>query len=168
MNRRGLDARFFTGSLVEDLRAHAFALCPAEIHAKENGRPVLRFGAAGARLDGHDGVEVIVLAGEQCLRFQFGDVGVRGSEFAVQFLEQIILLFSVGFFLSKMNVRFDITGNRSQFFVGGNLFFGAFALAQNTLRGFLVVPESGIGDAGFEGLQALAILWRVKDSSARA
>jgi len=111
---------------------------------------------------------VIVLAGEQCLRFQFGDVVVRGSEFAVQFLEQIILLFSVGFFLSKMNVRFDITGNRSQFFVGGNLFFGAFALAQNTLRGFLVVPESGIGDAGFEGLQALAILWRVKDSSARA
>ena len=111
---------------------------------------------------------MVVLAGEERLRFEFGDVGVCGSEFAVQFLEQIILLFGVGFFLSKMNVSFDITGNRSQFFVGGNLLFGAFAFAQNTLRGFLVVPESGIGDAGFEGLQALAILWRVKDNSARA
>jgi hypothetical protein len=33
------------------------------------------------------------------------------------------------------------------------------------LRGFLIVPEIGLRDAGFEGLQALA-MWRgVKDSS---
>jgi hypothetical protein len=35
------------------------------------------------------------------------------------------------------------------------------------LGGFLIVPEIGIGDAGFETLQALAVLWGVKDSSAR-
>jgi hypothetical protein len=33
------------------------------------------------------------------------------------------------------------------------------------LRGFLIIPEIGLGDARFEGFQALA-MWRgVKDSS---
>jgi hypothetical protein len=35
------------------------------------------------------------------------------------------------------------------------------------LCGFLIVPEIGVGDARFEGLQALAVLRRVKDSSER-
>jgi hypothetical protein len=35
-------------------------------------------------------------------------------------------LFGVSFFLRKMNVRFDVIGKRSQFFVSGNLLFGAF------------------------------------------
>jgi len=67
-----------------------------------------------------------------------------------------------------MNIRFDIAVERSKFFVGGNLFFGALAIAQDGLRRFLIVPEIGIGYASLEGFQALAILWRVKDSSARA
>ena len=83
LNRRGLDTGFFAGSLVEDLRAHASALCPAEIHAKKDGSPVLRLGAARPGFDGHDGVEVVGLAGEQRFCFQFGDVSIRGGEFAV-------------------------------------------------------------------------------------
>jgi len=47
------------------------------------------------------------------------------------------------------------------------LFFGAFAVAQNFLRGFLIVPEVWIGDACFQRLQALAALRRVKDNSGR-
>src|SRR5260370_28480129 len=39
-------------------------------------------------------------------------------------------------------------------FVGGNLIFGAFAVAQDGLRGFLIVPEIGQCDTGLEGLQA--------------
>jgi hypothetical protein len=30
------------------------------------------------------------------------------------------------------------------------LFFGAFAVAKDSLRFFLVVPEVGLSDAGFE------------------
>jgi len=67
-----------------------------------------------------------------------------------------------------MNIGFDIAGEGSKFFVSGNLFFGAFAIAEDALRRFLIVPEIGIGYASLEGFQALAILWRVKDSSARA
>jgi len=45
------------------------------------------------------------------------------------------------------------------------LIFGAFAIAQDGLRGFLIVPEIGLCDAGLEGLQALAMGRGVKDSS---
>jgi hypothetical protein len=48
------------------------------------------------------------------------------------------------------------------------LFFGALAISEDALCGFLIVPKSGIGDTGFEALQALAVQGRVKDSSVRA
>jgi hypothetical protein len=48
-----------------------------------------------------------------------------------------------------VDVRFEVTAHRGELFVRGNLFFGALALAQNSLSGFLVTPEIGVGDAGF-------------------
>jgi hypothetical protein len=36
------------------------------------------------------------------------------------------------------------------------------------LRGFLIAPEIGVGGFGFQRLQAVAVLRRVKDNSARA
>jgi hypothetical protein len=66
-----------------------------------------------------------------------------------------------------MDIRFNVAGERGEFFVRGNLLFSALAVAENTLRGFLIVPEIGIGYASFECFQALAILRGVKDSSER-
>jgi hypothetical protein len=77
-------------------------------------------------------------------------------------------LLDVGFFPGEVDVRFDVAGNRGEFFVRGNLLFGAFSLAENALCRFLIVPEVGIGDARFETFQSLAVLRDVKDSSARA
>jgi hypothetical protein len=74
-------------------------------------------------------------------------------------------LFGVGFFLCQVDVRIEIAGERGEPFVGGDLFFGAFAVAQDGLRGFLIVPEIGLGNAGFEGFQALAVRSGVKDNS---
>jgi hypothetical protein len=48
------------------------------------------------------------------------------------------------------------------------LIFGTFAIAQDGLRGFLIVPEIGRGNARFEGLQALTVWRSVKDNSERA
>jgi len=108
---------------------------------------------------------MIVFAGEQRFRFQFGDVVFGIVEFAVELFEQINALLGVGFFLREMDVGVEIAGKRSELFVGGDLVFGTFAIAQQGLRGFLIVPEIGLSDAGFEGFQALA-MWRgVKDSS---
>jgi hypothetical protein len=79
----------------------------------------------------------------------------------------VVLLFRVGFFQREMDIRFNVAGERSEFFVGGDLLFGALAVAENTLCGFLVVPKSGIGDARFERFQAFTVLRGVKDSSER-
>src|SRR6516225_7660920 len=76
LNRGVLDAGFFTGSLVENRGVESSALSPAKIHAQEDGSPVLGLRAAGTGLDGHDGVEVIVLAGEQCAGFELADIRV--------------------------------------------------------------------------------------------
>jgi hypothetical protein len=54
-------------------------LGPAEIHAQEHFRPVLGFGAAGAGLDGEDGVEAIAFAGEESFCFEVGEEGVGGG-----------------------------------------------------------------------------------------
>jgi len=62
-------------------------------------------------------------------------------------------LLDVGFFLSEMDVRLDVAGDGRELLVRGDLFFGSFPLAENTLCGFLIVPETGIGDARFESLQ---------------
>jgi hypothetical protein len=49
-----------------------------------------------------------------------------------------------------MDVRVEIAGKRSEFFVSGDLIFGALAVAQDGLRGFLIAPKIGRGDARFE------------------
>jgi hypothetical protein len=76
-------------------------------------------------------------------------------------------LVNVGFLLGEIDVGFDVAGAGREFLVGGNLFFGALAITENTLSRFLIAPEIGVGGAGFEGFQALAVLGSVKDSSAR-
>ncbi len=72
---------------------------------------------------------MVGLSGEERPGLQFGDVSVRGVELVVQVFQKIVLLLDVGFFLSEMNIGFDVAGERREFIVRGNLFFGAFALA---------------------------------------
>jgi hypothetical protein len=110
---------------------------------------------------------VVVFAGEQRPGFKLGDVDIGRGELAVQFPQQVILLFRVGFFLRQMYVGLDIAADGGEFLVSGNLFLGAFPFAENALRSFLIIPKIGFGDARFEGFQPLTVLRCVKDSSAR-
>src|SRR5258705_4482289 len=59
LDRGVLDAGFFAGGFIEQVGGDAVTLRPAEIHAQKNRGPILRFGAAGTGLDGHNGVEVV-------------------------------------------------------------------------------------------------------------
>jgi hypothetical protein len=111
---------------------------------------------------------VIGFSREKRFGFQFGDVGIGGGEFLVQIFQQVVLLLDVGFLLGKIDVRLNIAGDGGELFVRGDLFFGALAIAEDTLSRFLLTPKVRVGSAGFEGFQALAVLGRVKDSSARA
>src|SRR6266849_5042625 len=125
------DAGFFAGSLIENDSAHALALGPAQVHAQQNGGPVLRLGAAGSGLDGHDGVEVIGFAGEERLGFELADVALGCRQLAVEVFQKIVALLGIGFFLGQADVGFDVARDRREFLVGGNLLFGALAIAEN-------------------------------------
>jgi hypothetical protein len=108
---------------------------------------------------------MVAFTGEQRLGFQLGSVILGAAELAVEFLEQVVALLGVGFFLREMNVGIEVVRKRNKFVVGGDLVFGALALAENALRGFLIAPEIGLCNAGFERLQAFAVGRGVKDSS---
>jgi hypothetical protein len=62
---RALEARFFSGLLVEDFYLESFPLRVSEVHPEEHLGPVLGFGPAGARVDRQDGVSGVVLVVEQ-------------------------------------------------------------------------------------------------------
>jgi hypothetical protein len=127
----------------------------------------LRLGTASSGLNGHDGVEVIGFAREERLGFQVADVSFRGIQLAVEIFQQVVALLGVGFFLRQADVSLDVARDCSQLIFRGNLFFGALAIAQNSLRFLLVVPEVGLSDAGFERFQTFAVLRGVKDNSER-
>jgi hypothetical protein len=108
---------------------------------------------------------VIAFAGEQRFRFQLANIIFGIAELAVELFEQIVALLGVGLFLREMDVSIQVARKRSELFVGGDLVFRTLAIAQDGLRGFLIVPEIWLCDAGFEGLQTLAMWSGVKDSS---
>ncbi len=139
LHRGRFEAGFFTWGLIEDRGGHSLALRPSQIHAEKDGSPILRF----------------------------RPVAIRGVELAVQIFQQIVLLFDVGLFLNEMDIRLDVSGDRRELLIRGNLLFGTLPFAENALSSFLIVPETGVGDARFKNFQALAVLGRVKDSSAR-
>ena len=84
----GFDARFFAGRGIENGRAKAFFLRPAQIHAQKHFGPVLRFGAAGAGLDGDDGVQAVAFAGEKSFGFELGEICVGGGKFLGEVVEE--------------------------------------------------------------------------------
>jgi hypothetical protein len=76
-----------------------------------------------------------------------------------------LALLGVGLFFGEVDVGVDVARDAGEFFVGGDLVFGAFAVTEDGLGFFLVAPEIGVGGAGFQGFQAVAVLRGVKDSS---
>ena len=65
--RRGLEAGLLSGARLEQLGLEPSLRRPAEVHAEEHLRPVLRVGPARSRRDRDDGVARVVLAVEQRL-----------------------------------------------------------------------------------------------------
>jgi hypothetical protein len=111
---------------------------------------------------------VIGFAGEKRLGFELTNIALGGRQLAVEVFQEIVTLPGVGFFPSEGDVCLDVAGDGSELIVRGNLFFSTLAVAKNSLRFFLVVPEIGLSNADFERFQTVAILWRVKESSERA
>ena len=121
--------------------AETFLLRPAHVHAQKHFGPVLRFGAAGAGLDGDDGVEAVVFAGEQRFRFEVGDVGIGGGDFLGDIFEERVALRVVFLFFGEVEIGFDVAHLAIERVFGVDAVFELLALLQDGLGLFLVLPE---------------------------
>src|SRR6266480_7178167 len=68
--RGRLNASFLARLVVIKDRLKSLALGPAQIHAHKHLGPILRFGSARARMNGHDRITGIVLARKQSFSFE--------------------------------------------------------------------------------------------------
>ena len=87
---RRLDARLVAVLIVQDLIGKVMPLRPAGIHPVEHLGPVLGLGAAGAGVEGQNGVVVVIFTGEQrgqpCFLQPALQLGKAGLELLQKFL----------------------------------------------------------------------------------
>jgi hypothetical protein len=95
---------------------------------------------------------VIGFAREQRARLEFGDVGVRAGQFAIEVFQQVFALRRIGLFLRQIDVRLDVANQRIELGFRGNLIFGTLPFAQDALSLLLVTPEVRLRDLFFEAL----------------
>ena len=69
-DRGGLEAGFLARARLDELGLEAAVVGPAEVHAQQHLRPVLRVGTARAGVHRHDGVARVVLAVEEGVLLQ--------------------------------------------------------------------------------------------------
>jgi hypothetical protein len=145
----------------------ALLLGPAEIHAHEHFGPVLGFGAAGAGVDGDDGVEGIGFSGEHGAGLELFGVVAEGGDFAFEVGFEGGVGLAGGFaFAGELEVGVDVAGSASEFGVKGELLFDALAVAHEGLRELGVGPEGRVGEFLFYGREFGAEACGVKDTPA--
>src|ERR1019366_2813083 len=122
-----LDARLVAWLILIELRGETLALRPAQVHAHQHFGPILRLGAAGAGMNGHDGAALIIFAGEQRLGLQLLDQAAQGIHFAPQFSRNLFA------FARQIEVSGDVAGTPRQFSLGGKQAVQALLLAHDLL-----------------------------------
>ena len=133
----GFNARAFAFEAVRDDVAEFVALAPAEIHAHEHFGPVLRLGAARARMDGDDGGELIVFAREQHPGFEFAEQRRVALERTVN------VVFDFFAFTGEFEKGVEIVGQGGDFLAVFDGLFEALAVLHHLLALLRLRPEVG-------------------------
>ena len=158
--RHALEPGFVARLIVDHLALEAAALGPAQVHAQQHLGPVLRLGAAGARMDRDDGVLAIVLAAEHLL-------DLAGLHFLVERVERLRELGVDGFAgLGPLDEHGEIVALLSQRLDQIAILLEPAAALQHLLRFGLILPEIGRGGARLEAGQFFVRAGGLKDSSA--
>src|SRR4051794_24155846 len=158
--RRALDPRFVTRLCIHDLALEAAALCPAQVHPQQHFRPVLRLGAAGARMNRDDRVLPIVLPAEHLL-------GFAGVDFLSELVEAVCQI--VGNRLPRLrplDEHSEVVRATAERVGQPLILLEAAAALHDFLRGPLVLPEVRVSDTLFYFREFFAGTRGVKDSSA--
>ena len=156
----GFDARLFAVLIVVHLGFEALLLGPAQVHAQQHLGPVLALSAAGAGVNGDDGVHRVGLAAEHRAGFEFLGKPFQGFDLLVEFNEDILA------FAGQLDISFDVLGAANQRFVIGHHHFQALLIAHERFGCVGIGPERRIGQFGFYFGEFPADAGRVKDTPA--
>ena len=158
-HRRALEAGLVAGLIVENLTLEPAALGPLEVHAQQHVGPVLRLGAARARVNRDHGIGAVVLAPEQPLRFGRLHLRFQAREARLEVRGDVLAGAGplhehreIGFLLRKRFGQIDVVLQTPP-------------PLQHALCLGLVLPEIGLADAGFELIDLVPGGAGVKDAS---
>ena len=147
------------GLRLEQFALEAAALGPAQVHAQDHLGPVLRLGAARARVHGDDRVLGVVLAAEHLL-------DLAGLDFDLQLVEpahEVAADVLAG--VEPLAQDDQVVGALAQRLQQRDVFVEAPAPLQHLLRRGLVVPEVGRAGLRLEAREFLLGASGVKDTS---
>ena len=155
-----LETCFVAGQIVQFLHGEAASRRPAGIETQQHFRPVLRFGAARARMDFQDGVLSVLLGGKQ--HDQFG--------FIQQFFQAVLLLgkgfqrFVLGIFSGQLEPFEHVVVGLPELLQAGHLVFEAALFAQQGRQTLGIVPCAGTRQGRFDFGKAAFVGRDVKDA----
>lgn len=157
-NGHALQPCLFSGQIIEDLGFEPFSLGVPQVHSEQHLGPVLRFGAAGAGMDGQDGVSRVILLDEQHLKLCFFQVFLKRSQ----------ALLEVGFdalsLLGQFEQDFNIFLMPEESGKETDIFFQFFLFLLEGLKFLGVLPGLGVGQLFVYGLELGLFLAEVKES----
>src|SRR3989454_2052834 len=159
---RALDARHLAAGALQHLDGEAPLVAVLDVHALEHRRPVLRLGAARARLDVDEAVVGVERVGEHAAKLERRDVALQARRLAPDLLERRLVgigarhveqLFRVGEAAADAAERADHGLERLLF------------LAER-LRALRVVPQLRVFELAVQRREAALLRLEVKDTSA--
>jgi hypothetical protein len=158
-DRSAFDPRFFARLIVQHFALEPAALCPFQVHLEQHFRPVLRFGAAGAGMNGDDGVGAVVLTTQHLLDLGGLDLVLQGVERTLEIGSDVFAA------LGPFEKNAEIVELSDERVAQLDLFAQAAATLEGLLSFGLVGPEIGSGDALLDRGEFTCGVGGVKDSS---
>jgi len=161
-DRDAFNAGFVAVLKIKDVRFITLALDPAQIHAHQHLRPVLRLGAAGAGVDGEDGALVVAGPAEHLAEFEVGDAFFQRIALGFQILEHAFIRLALGEFIQVAKIGCF----PGQILPGLDPVAPFGDVAHDLLCSLIVVPETGLGYLFLERSLFVFLGLNVKGTSA--
>src|SRR6185437_10343373 len=161
---RRFDAGLFPRTFFEPFDLVAVLLGPPRVHARQDLRPILRLGAAGAGVDLEIGVIVIRFAGQQALELALPHLLLQSRESAIGLGDHRLIAFGLRQ-LEKLERLLKLALDRE---AAVDTAVEPRALAHQRLGARRIVPKLGVFDERVQLGEAPGCVIPVKDASSTA
>ena len=155
-----LDAGHFPGTRIDHLAGEAAGGAPAQVHTQQHLRPVLRLGAAGARLDVEKRVVRVHLAAKHAFQLQVPHLGLEALRVALDVARGALLALRLGQF-EELGSLADALGGAVDL---ADVARQASSFTPELLRARRVRPDGGILQLARNFLEPLLLAVVLKET----